>query len=159
MSEPAAISDNSSDRLVESFLRHLTTERAASVYTLRNYEQVLKEFSAWFITAHGSKPHWPALQRDQFRAYLRFLGRNQRSRAAIQLRFSALRSFYKFLIRRGELLASPIKQISLPKSDKRLPQFLTRDQMIALLGAPLRDLELLQGASETPVQVAPCLRD
>ena len=46
-------------------------------------------------------PAWEQLQRDDFRAYLRFLGRHNLSRAAIQLRFSALRTFYRFLIRHG----------------------------------------------------------
>ena len=41
------------------------------------------------------------LQRDDFRSYLRYLGRNNLSRAATSLRFSALRTFYKFLIRHG----------------------------------------------------------
>ncbi len=58
---------------------------------------------------------WTSLQRDDFPAYLRFLGRNCLSRAGIQLRFSALRSFYKFLVRRGLVEISPIKNISLPK--------------------------------------------
>jgi integrase/recombinase XerC len=54
------------------------------------------------------------------------------------LRFSALRTFYKFLIRCGLLAASPIKNVSLPKLGKRLPMFLTAQQMTELLDAPLK---------------------
>lgn len=72
------------------------------------------------------------------------------SRAATRLRFSALRSFYKFLMRRGLIEASPIKNITLPKLEKRLPQFLTAKQMVDLLEAPLRELEAQRKHAEKP---------
>src|SRR5207253_2061726 len=127
------------DESVQQFLTQLATERGASIYTQRNYQQVLGEFCHWFETERQHPPSWPKLERDDFRSYLRFLGRSGLSRAAIQLRFSALRSFYKFLIRRGGVEASPIKNILLPKPEKRLPKFLTVEQMAALLHAPVRE--------------------
>src|SRR5262249_20928509 len=54
--------------------------------------------------------------------------------------FSALRTFYKFLIRHGLTSVSPIKNISLPKVGKRLPKFLTPKQMEDLLQVPLKFL-------------------
>ena len=80
------------------------------------------------------------MQRDDFRAYLRHLGRHQLSRAATQLRFSALRTFYKFLVRRGLVESSPIRNLALPKLEKRLPRFLTKQQMLDLLRAPLQEI-------------------
>jgi integrase/recombinase XerC len=71
---------------------------------------------------------------------LRFLGRHNLGRAAIQLRFSGLRTFYKFLMRQGSVSVSPIKNISLPKPGKRLPQFLTPKQTEELLEEPARKL-------------------
>src|SRR6185437_10712899 len=76
-----------------------------------------------------------------FRSYLRFLGRQNLSRAATALRFSALRTFYKFLIRHGAVEISPIKNLSLPKPEKRLPKFLTKQQMESLLVAPFKLVE------------------
>src|SRR5207247_2320536 len=99
------------------------------------------------------------LHRDDFRAYLRFLGRNHLSRAAIQLRFSALRSFYKFLIRRGAAAQSPIKDLALPKPEKRLPRFLTVQQMLDLLKAPMQELAVLQASSTEAVNPVPFMRD
>ncbi|HWN96148.1 MAG TPA: site-specific tyrosine recombinase/integron integrase [Methylomirabilota bacterium] len=121
---------------LDAFLKHLEDERGASPYTIRNYSQTLNEFAAWHEKERNQAPAWDKLQRDDFRFYLRHLGRNKLSRAATQLRFSALRSFYKFLVRRGAVEASPIKGISLPKQEKRLPRFLTPQQMLALLDAP-----------------------
>ena len=103
------------DVMVASFLNYLQTEAGSSPYTLRNYRQALTEFSNWYEASKKQSPTWLRLKKNDFRAYLRFLGRGNLSRSAVQLRFSALRSFYKHLIRRGKLTASPIKAISLPK--------------------------------------------
>ncbi len=148
------------DKSVQKFLTHLATDRGASIYTQRNYRQALVEFDRWHRQERSGPPTWGALQRDDFRAYVRFLGRGKLSRAAIQLRFCALRSFYKFLIRRGEVAASPIKNLSLPKLEKRLPKFLTAQQMLDLLGAPLKVFEQprKQGPGR-PIVASACYRD
>ncbi len=126
-------------------------ERGASIYTIRNYSQTLAEFVTWHERERQQAPVWDKLQRDDFRFYLRHLGRNRLSRAATQLRFSALRSFYKFLVRRGVVAASPIKGVALPKPEKRLPKFLTAGQMETLLAAPLKELK----SQETNTNRAP----
>ncbi len=127
-----------SDRWIHKFLQHLATDRGASVYTQRNYRQAVWEFHCWHREEREHPPAWETLQRDDFRAYLRFLGRHNLSRAAIQLRFSALRTFYGFLVRHGAVESSPIRNLALPKLGKRLPKFLTPQQMADLLAAPLK---------------------
>src|SRR5450755_3189169 len=139
------------DKWISKFLAHLATDRGASVYTQRNYQQALTEFLRWHTESlkpevDSAKPAptvaWDKLQRDDFRSFVRYLGRNNLSRAATQLRFSALRTFYKFLIRHGAAESSPIKNLSLPKPEKRLPKFLTKQQMEALLVAPFELLKI-----------------
>jgi integrase/recombinase XerC len=149
------------DKLVGEFLSFLATERGASAYTQRNYRHALKEFAAWHQRERLAPPDWVRLQRDDFRSYLRHLGRQQLSRSAIQLRFSALRTFYRRLIRRGLLETSPIRNLALPKIPRRLPKYLTVQQMADLLRAPLRLLETPSSAKRRgrPVSVAACYRD
>ena len=60
--------------------------RGASVYTSRNYQQALMEFVRWHQAERRAAADWETLQRDDFRSYLRFLGRNRLSRSATQLR-------------------------------------------------------------------------
>lgn len=122
------------------FLAHLATERAASGYTQRNYRQALREFHRWHRDERQQPPAWETLQRDDFRGYLRFLGRQKLGRAAIQIRFCALRALYKYLIRHAAVQSSPIKNLALPKPERRLPKFLTSQQMADLLEAPLKPL-------------------
>jgi integrase/recombinase XerC len=164
------------DKWVEKFLTHLATDRGASAYTQRNYRQALTEFCRWHNSpqstllgpqseAQSPKPPlavaWEKLSRDDFRNYLRFLGRQNLGRAAIQLRFSALRTFNKFLIRHGAVETSPIKNLSLPKLEKRLPKFLTKQQILDLLAAPVKLLEMQRQRKGPgrPISAAACLRD
>jgi integrase/recombinase XerC len=144
---------------VQLFLQHLAAERGASVYTLRNYRHALGQFCVWHEQQRQSPPDWQRLQRDDFRDYLRWLGRHNISRAAIQLRFSAFRSFYKFLVRRGQAETSPIRNLQLPKLPKRLPRFVTAQQMSTLLEAPLKELHALQKHSDAPVSASEYYRD
>src|SRR5580698_1848852 len=149
------------DKWIQKFLAHLATDRGTAVYTQRNYRQALEEFSRWHSAERKSPPDWPKLQRDDFRAYLRYLGRNSLSRAATSLRFSALRTFYKFLIRHGIAVSSPIKNLSLPKMEKRLPKFLTIQQMNDLLAAPPKLLQMQKSkkGAGRPISAAAAARD
>ena len=145
---------------IKKFLQHLASDRGASIYTQRNYRHALGEFHGWYRQERHTSPAWATLQRDDFRAYLRFLGRGNLSRAAVQLRFCALRTFYKFLVRHGIVSGSPIKNVALPKLEKRLPKFLTVQQMIALLRAPLSPLETpRQKGPGRPISASACHRD
>ena len=158
--EPASDKAEVRDKWIAKFLAHLATDRGASVYTQRNYRQALTEFARWHLEERKSPAAWEKLSRDDFRAFVRFLGRNNLSRAATQLRFSALRTFYKFLMRHGVVENMPIKNLSLPKLEKRLPKFLTKQQMEALLVAPFELLKIQKGKKAgRPVSQIAALRD
>jgi integrase/recombinase XerC len=154
--EPAVDADG--DERLKQFFQHLAVDRGASVYTQRNYRQGLLEVRRWHLEERGGPPVWDQLSRDDFRAYLRWLGRHHLGRAAIQLRFSALRTYYKFLIRLGVLSSSPIRNLSLPKLGRRLPKFLTARQMTDLLEAPLKLAKTGTAAASAKAEQL-CLRD
>lgn len=157
---PASEKPSPQDKWIRRFLAHLATDRGASVHTQRNYRQALEEFSAWHRQERQGPPAWDKLQRDDFRAYLRFLGRKNLARSPIQLRFSALRTFYKFLIRQGAISTSPIRNLALPRPGKRLPKYLTPQQMTALLEAPMKPLaEKKERTRGRPVSASICFRD
>ena len=161
-SKPAGgkgVAENDCPR-VRKFLAHLATDRGASIYTQRNYGIALREFSAWHKEERRQLPVWEKLQRDDFRAYLRFLGRRNLGRAAIQVQFSALRTFYRFLVRQGVIATSPIRNLALPKMPKRLPRYLTQAQMLALLEAPLKPLATEKKSGRgRPISASICFRD
>ena len=108
------------EALVDAFLRELSEVKLASRNTSRNYAQALQTFCQWHASHEGAFPVWKHLQRSTFRSYLRYLGREQYSRSSTQIRFSALRTFYKFLIQRGVVEQTPIKDLVLPKKRQEL---------------------------------------
>lgn len=134
-SAPGAPGESAGDPQVAEFLEALEGERAASAYTVRNYGQALREFGAWYRAGRGTDPDWAALPREEYRFYLRHLGRQGLSASAVRLRFSALRTFYRHLVRRGRAATVPVKDLALPRTPKRLVRFLSVEQMRALLEA------------------------
>src|SRR5580658_8847663 len=135
------------DPLAGKFLQSLAA-KGGSAYTERNYRQALVGFCAWAREQQGGALDWTTLRRDDFRYFLRFLGRGKLSLAAIQLRFSALRTFYRYLIREGVVGASPVRNLALPKLDKRNPIFLTVKQFEALAAAPAKEMQAASKADD-----------
>jgi site-specific recombinase XerD len=149
------------DPLAAGFVRHLAVERNASPHTIRNYGDALRGFTGWHRRVHGGLPRWNTVSRDDLRFYLRQLGRDELGRASIALRFSALRTFYRWLIREGHAAASPVRGLSMPKPEKRLPRFVTETDMTRLLSAPMAQWEREQAEAppDRPADRSPFLRD
>jgi site-specific recombinase XerD len=120
------------DRLVEEFLGYLSDERNASRRTLKAYRQALTGFRA------ENKPSWKKCTADDFRDYLFALMKGGQARTYVRLQFSALRTFYQFLIARKKLRRNPVREVQLPKLEKKLPLVLTRSQIEELIAAPLK---------------------
>lgn len=124
----------------EPFEAHLAHERRCSAYTVRNYRQAFDDFYRWLAgggrEARGFDQLDPRLMRDfVIEAQRRFDRRTLHNHA------SGLRTFFKFWMRRGRMTRNPLAGVPLPKLEKRLPLFLTEEQMKALLSAPQRLLE------------------
>src|SRR5882757_3490621 len=129
------------DPLMEEFLRYLADERNASPRTLKAYRHALTSFRA------ENKTSWKKCTTDDFRDYLFAIMKRGQARSYVRLQFSALRVFYKFLTDRKKLRFDPLRQLQLPKVEKKLPLVLTRQQIEELLAAPLK-LEKERAAPE-----------
>jgi len=121
------------DRLVESFLDSLEFERHVSPRTLLNYRHALTSFRL-----QAKPPPWKKCAAEDFRRFLFQLMKAGAARATIRLHFAALRTFYKWLCQRHGLTRNPLKEVQLPKLERKLPLVLTIAQMEELLAAPLR---------------------
>ena len=120
------------DPLLSAFLEYLAVERNASPRTLKAYAQALNQCAAELKTP------WKRCTADQFRDYLFSLMKRAQARTYIRLQFSALRTFYRFLVSRERLRHDPTRELQLPKLEKKLPLVLTRQQIDELLAAPLK---------------------
>jgi integrase/recombinase XerC len=134
MTEVASASDKR-DPLVEEFLRYLANERNASPRTLKAYRQALTAFGV------ENKKSWKKCTADDFRDYLFALMKRGQARSYVRLQFSALRTLYQFLTARKRLRHNPVREVQLPKLEKKLPLVLTRQQVEELLSAPTREMK------------------
>lgn len=118
---------------IDGFLKVLQGERGASPHTLSAYAYDLRQFRSFLATE--SVQTWDQVTPAVVRAYLAVLGRRH-ARSAIARKLSALRSFYRFLYREGKVARNPLALVKTPKLPRRLPKFLTAQEMRAVLGAP-----------------------
>jgi len=124
-----------SDELVDKFVAFQENEKQASPRTLANYTAALRFFTEWMGDRFKS---WDAVTADHFRAYLFDLMKHELGRNTIRLRFSALRSFYKYLVERQGFGKNPVAEIQMPKAEKGLPVIISVKQAVALLEAPFK---------------------
>lgn len=79
---------------------------------------------------------------DDVRNYLQFMRENNYSKATMARKLATLRSFFKFCNRRTLTANNPMITIRTPKQEKRLPKFMSEEQMTKLLQTP-RDTDIL----------------
>jgi len=122
------------DAALNQFYQHLTVERGLAPLTLEAYARDLRDF--WeFLEARG-RQDWAAVSLDEVRDYLvaleaRSLGARSRAR-----RLSALRQFFRFLEREGQVAVNPLELLDSPRLPRKLPQVLGEREVAALLAAP-----------------------
>ncbi|MDQ7820145.1 MAG: tyrosine recombinase XerC [Armatimonadota bacterium] len=143
---------------VAAYLRALEGERDASAHTLAAYARDLRAFAA-FLRRQGLV-RWDQVTPEVARRYVVELDRRY-ARSSIARRLSALRGFFRFLYREGIVTRNPMSLVGPPRRPRRLPQFLTPEEVRAVLAAPdvttprgLRDRALLEVLYATGMRVA-----
>lgn len=125
----------------QPFATHLSEERRASAYTVRNYRQAFEDFHRWLAQNGLAERRFDALTSRDMRDFV-IEAQHRFDRRTLRNHVSGLRTFYRFWMRRGVLSRDPWLGVPLPKLEKRLPKFLTEAQMKRLLAGPeqlLRD--------------------
>jgi integrase/recombinase XerC len=116
------------------YVNYLDAERNASRYTVRNYTHDLLDFFSYLKSKKiGSLNE---VDRQVLRGYLSYLMKEGFAKVSLSRKLSAIRSFYRYLLREELVESSPVADTSSPKLDKRLPKFLNPDEVVRLLEAP-----------------------
>ena len=116
---------------IEKFVRHLGYERRLSPLTCKHYR---RDLVALVEFCERSKlKHWKALDSEHIRSFAALGYRRGLSSRSIQRQLSAIRTFFRYLLREKHVKASPVVDVSAPKSGKRLPGNLDADRMARLL--------------------------
>jgi len=120
------------EKQIASFLRTLRAERNASPHTLRAYANDLRRFAVFVGEADPAKVDHVAIRR-----FLSHLYDQNLSKTSVARTLAALRSFYRWLAREGEVEQNPAALVSTPRLPKKLPRVPTIEEMNAVLDAPM----------------------
>lgn len=130
------------DTLLDRYTIFLRVEKNVSAHTLRNYLSDLMQFFAFIEHPHAEAEARPIVvnQIDHHRihAYLSMLHRHNK-KSSIGRKLSAIKSFFRFLLREGEVERDPTILIGTPKKEQPLPTHLPVDDMFRLLETPDHD--------------------
>ena len=118
--------------LTDSFLDYLQYERNYSEETIKSYREDLRQFEEFAREEIGdSAPS--EVKAELVREWIVSLMDKGYTSTSINRKLSSLRSFYKFLLRKGEVCVNPLQKITGPKNKKPLPAFLRESDMDRLL--------------------------
>ncbi len=119
---------------IDLFLTDLEQRRGASPHTLANYRLDLTHLSEWL--AARPEGSWHDVDRKTIRAWVAWMHAEGYASASIGRKLSALRSFFRFLVREERVARSPLLLIPAPKKGTSLPPVLTVEEIERLLVAP-----------------------
>ena len=128
------------EEAIAEFLRYLSLERNASAHTVKSYREDLYQALVFFRDRLSVKRvETGQLTSRTLRGYLAWLHEQGYAKTTIARRIAAVRSLCRFLCRQGTLDSNPAAGLRSPRQDKRLPHFLSEQNLTALLTAPAAD--------------------
>ncbi len=140
---------------LDRFAWWLEVEKNYSANTVESYRRDLREF-ADFIGINDPR----LIDTPLIRSFVYSL-KNRNKSASVARKLSALRTFFRFLLREKIVAANPVLAISMPRQDRYMPSLLTVDEVFALLETPgdndtfaVRDRAILELLYSTGIRVA-----
>jgi tyrosine recombinase XerC len=145
------------EKLSLDFIAKLEHEKGFSEHTLRAYHKDLLQFDN-FLKAE-KRSSLGSVNHLLLRRFLAVLRSKNYSKTTIARKLASIRSFFKFLIREGELVANPFEMLRTPKQDNKLPHFLSITEVDILLKTPdsstvmgLRDMAVMETLYSTGIR-------
>ncbi len=140
------------EKEIKDFLKYLYLERRYSKNTIISYETDLRQFVTFLKNHFGTERiFWKVIDKKTLRYFLIRLQEQNISRRSIARKLATLKSFFRFLLKQGIIEKNPASTVKMPRFEKKLPEYLTIEEMQSLLRLPnyktfegLRDLAILE---------------
>ncbi|MCC3645684.1 tyrosine recombinase XerC [Cytobacillus oceanisediminis] len=143
------------------FIEYLQIEKNYSQYTIEHYQHDISDF--FMFMSEQAISDLTKVEYQDVRIYLTNLFERKMSRKSVARKISSLRSFLKFLLREEIVAENPFALVSIPKAQKKLPEFFYEEEMKQLFDAcesstPLgqRNKALLELLYATGIRVSEC---
>ena len=118
---------------IDVFLNFIKTEKRLSSHTVKSYSSDLKQFSKYLSKECNINSDINQVTFQIIRSWIVFLLENNINPRSVNRKISVLKSYYKFLLQEGILSYNPMIKIISPKTSKRLPSFVDKDDIQNLL--------------------------
>ena len=121
---------------INNFLSYLRDERQGSEHTVENYQRDIVQFVRNSLKCEISNANWASADIYQARSFIVFLQKEGLAKTSILRKISSLRSFYRYLVREEVVEKNPFIGITSPKKGKKLPKYLSVNEVGILLDTP-----------------------
>ena len=118
---------------IDEFLQYVIKEKKYSENTAKNYKIDLEEFNNYL---NKEMINYLDVDHEFIKGYLVNLYDKSLSRNSVSRKLSSLRSFYKYLYSNGLCKNNPFKYVSSPKKERRLPKYLSIEEIKEIFGVP-----------------------
>lgn len=118
--------------MIETFLKYLEYEKRYSKHTIVSYHTDLNQFQQ-FLSKNFPELTLSAVDYRVLRSWIVSLVDDKIENTSVNRKIAALRSFYKFLLKREYIKEDPTWKLKVLKKSKKLPQFVNEDDMVRLL--------------------------
>ncbi len=146
---------------IDKYLDYLRLEKNYSPHTITNYAVDLRDFYDYLIEHNKKEIDINKIDYFILRKFLSLLVAKNLSKRSISRKISTLKSFFKFLLKEGNIKSNPAASLIYPKMDKKLPTFLTEEQVVKILNSvdkrnlfSLRDKAILEFLYSTGARVS-----
>ena len=119
--------------IVDEFIKYLRIERNYSKYTLKNYELDINDYIN-FCSDRNLDIY--KVSYNYIKKYLIYMYDKKYKASSISRKISSLRAFYKYLYDKELVNKNIFKYISLPKKEKRLPKYITNEDVDIIFNIP-----------------------
>ena len=130
-------------KLIESFLHYLKFQKNYSPHTVTSYRRDLFAFDDYLTRGNKSdSPDLASIDHISIRDFLTHLHRNGNGKSSIARKLGAIRSFFKYLYREGEISSNPARLVRTPRLSQKKPRFLSVQEVEEILELPSRKTDL-----------------
>jgi integrase/recombinase XerC len=149
---------------IRDFLEYCEIERNYSDKTIESYRLALSQFYDYFKSEYENIPLLEELIPNDVRPFLGYLHDIGLSKSSLRLKMSAVKSFFKFCLKKDLLDNNPASLISIPKKEKKLPSFLLEKEVGKMMNnfnkenpVELRNLALAELLYSSGLRISECL--
>lgn len=118
--------------MLQKFIKYIRYEKGYSSHTVLSYNNDMSQFEEYLMQQTGAVDH-TLVDSDVVRNYIVWLMEQKMSPRSVGRKLSALRTFYKYLLKTGVITSSPVVMVAKPKESKPLPSFVRQSDMSLLL--------------------------